>query len=467
MKFDLSPALDTRPTRLLTRSVVSFMLLAALGCGSAGGGQGGKSAKGKGCFAPEEVRVTLPERAPMKLPNSRIWVHVQVPGEKLSAAISREIPVTLASEKNRDVGAPGYATYRVTRKAPHIETTKNGLAVSVPIRADISVCKKIGSACIRYGSCQPEFLARFTVSTEIAPNYDLETPKGSITATKRCVIGLDVTPQIERIAQQELRSVQARIARQWPRLRPDAKRAWEQMHATIPLGESACVRAAPEQVRYVQPRFSGDSASPTLSAAVGVIGKIAAHDDCSKGGEIGDLPKAKVKKKAPKKTRLFVPEVLGIERAKDELAASLEGPWGEGGQLETLAAEISGNRVALHVKSSGPVCGSLWVRGKLSHEAGAEALHLEKLEIAGSASDPAASALLEHVALKARISLQSSAWFSDATLAALKLGLAAAIPDDVEFSVNGLEAGSARINAAEDGLYVLHPLSAQLVITGF
>lgn len=136
-----------------------------------------------------------------EFPASQLWVNVSIPSERIIKQIERLLPQPLAQEKDRPVGAPGNATFKVTHGTPSLKNEKDGIQVRLPVNADISVCKPLGNSCLRYGQCEPAFDARFSFQTLWDKHYRTEAPRGSISATKKCVIGLDVTSRIEKIAQ--------------------------------------------------------------------------------------------------------------------------------------------------------------------------------------------------------------------------------------------------------------------------
>ncbi len=404
--------------------------------------------------------------SPAEFPKSQVWVVADIPERTTSEALAKEIPYTLASEDKRDVGAPGYATYKVTRGEPKLLETKGGLEVHVPVHADISVCKKIGSACIQYGSCKPSFLAKFSVGTELDDNFELAPPEGTIAATGRCVIGLDVTSQIEKIARDEVAKVEAQIKRQWPKFKPEVRRAWKEAEHPLPLADASCVHLSPDQIFYQKPGLEKSKGGESLTAAVGVTGTIEPAADCTTKRAGSSLPKPKVRKKAPKKSKIWIPEVVDLKAAEAGLTESLSGAFGEG-KLDVTAVRLEKDGVFLKVEASGTVCGAFWVRGSLTHEPGAAALTLKKVALVGTSVSPSElEELVKHIEAKAQVKLASAGWFDDESLAPLRAGLRAVVPSDIEFEITSLKAGSARVVAAEDGLYVLHPVSARLVVTG-
>src|SRR5690606_34383327 len=150
------------------------------------------------------------------------------------------------------------------------------------------------------------------------------------------------------------------------------------------------------------------------------------------------------------------------------LTESISAAPQEGETLRVLDVRLDTTTVALKLESTGSVCGTFWVRGKLAHKKGAAALALSKLAIIGSTENTHQIAqFLAHIESVASVPLSSAEWFGAERLAPLIAVLRSAVPSDVEFEVRDLSAGRARVMAATDGLYVLHPLSADLVVTKF
>jgi hypothetical protein len=461
------PAFRISVIASLAPTAIALMLSA---CAGSKGGPAlkGRTVDGQKCFVPSEEAPDPSVLESIKLPKSRIWVTGKVPTSAISAKIAEEIPATLAQEKDRDVGAPGRATYRVTRGTPTLHQNGSDLQVRVPISADISVCKPLGPTCLKYGSCQPRLAAEFNVSTELGKDYELASPVGSIAATKRCVIGIDVTRQIEAQAKKEVAKVQHQIAAQWPQLKPDARKAWKELAHPIAISDDTCVNLAPSKLAYQPPKIEKTEKGEYLTTAVGVIGEITPAQDCSSKRKPGALLSPKISKAPGHESRLWFPEVLDLQTTRDGLAASISGPLGEEGTLEVLEVRLSQEQVALHVRTEGEICGQFWITGELSHKAGADALGLSHVKLHASAPTEDETAALvgvfQVIEERARVGLASQEWFSDQRLGPLKAALRVAMPDDVKLKIAGLKAGAARILAADEGLYVLHPLSAKLSI---
>src|SRR5690606_25758450 len=96
------------------------------------------------------------------------------------------------------------------------------------------------------------------------------------------------------------------------------------------------------------------------------------------------LPAPKAVEKIPSDSRIWFPEVLPLADVRAALTESISAAPQEGETLRVLDVRLDTTTVALKLESTGSVCGTFWVRGKLAHKKGAAALALSKLAIIGS-----------------------------------------------------------------------------------
>ena len=225
-----------------------------------------------------------------EIPGSHLWVNVGIPRARIVKQINRLLPQPLAQEKDRPVGAPGRATFKVTHGTPVLRNEKSGIQVRLPVDAEISVCKPIGNGCLRYGECKPAFEARFSFETLWDNNYRLDTPSGSISATKKCVIGLDVTSRIEKIAQDEVAVVERQMAKQWPDTKGLVRDAWKHLQTPLQIAPATCMHFAPGAVKYSQLKVSATDGS--VVGALGLDGDLIPAKSCSKKQKLPAVPRA-------------------------------------------------------------------------------------------------------------------------------------------------------------------------------
>jgi hypothetical protein len=414
--------------------------------------------------------------APSTIPKSQLRVHADVPLAKIHDRIAREIPRVLASEKDRPVGAPGLATFTVVRGSPTLRTDGERLSVRVPVSADISVCKPIGSGCFKYGSCSPELEATFSIQSSFGPAYSLAPPKGSIHATKRCVIGFDVTSQIESIAKSEVAKVEAQIRRLWPDFETLARSSWNEFSRPLSLMEGVCFHFTPEQLSYVEPKIKNDKkkdgkTSETLSTALALEGTLSPSASCVEERRLPPLAEAERKQSLPQESQIWVPELLTVEQIRETLDAHLTGKLpNEEGTVSLQEVRLGKKRLFLHLTLEGKLCGTLWVSAAVEHRLGDRTLELSDWTISrqnpepGQKLTPSELSLLAHLSDKARVPLLSADWFVPEQKDRLKALLTKSLPPELKLEVVGLQANPARISAREEGLQLLHPVSAVLRI---
>lgn len=432
----------------------------------------------------QALKATEPQLEPVeaaKVPVSTLNLHSRIPLARIHKRIASQIPQVLASERDRPVGAPGRATFKVRRGSPSLEQNGERLVLQVPISAEISVCKPLGSGCFTYGSCSPQLEATFSVSNHLGPHYFLAPPQGSIRATKRCIIGIDVTSQIETIAKAEVRKVESQIRAQWPDLKAVAHEVWNNFSDPLPLVDDACFYFAPEDLRYVPPQIktasgAGDEKQDpqALHAALQLKGIVSSAPSCNTPMKVPQLSDPTAARSLPNKSTVWVPELLSLESVKETLLAQIPGPLeGGGGRLELLDVRLGRKRVALHVRATGNLCGEIWFSARLAHVKGSSDLLLEDWVIVrdevtkDEGGSPAEIQLLELVQKRSSIRLRSAGWFSEDQADRLRSELALNLPRGLGFELKNLRANNARVLGTSEGIMLLHPLSTQLLINDF
>ncbi len=395
-------------------------LLALAGCsGASGSGPGaGSSANGSSTIGSSSsgatcevqlaaVQPTLPPAKPFSPPRSSIELTTRVAEPELLKLLERELPVELAREKGVSVGAAGKADYTVRRGKPVLGATKDELEVRVPIETTIDVCKPFGSICIRYGHCEPAFEAVFRVSTKVSESYELPRPQGSISATRRCVIGIDVTPQILSEASREVRKVEGEIARRMPSIKKDAEQLWKRVQAPIKLPDESCVRFEPERITYRAPAKDAGF----FEASLGIEGAVVPAE-CGSGKEVSQLgPLARAAAEGGAATA-WLPMRIETARVQEELGKTLSGPVDDENEVAAVEVRPSDGKLALGLTLRGAHCGTLWVTGKPVVTETGDAVGLGEVAILNAeALDDAdfAGALVKHVAARGRVSLSLDA----------------------------------------------------------
>lgn len=409
----------------------------------------------------------------VSFPSGQLWVHAKVPVSSITERIKKEVPKDLASAKDEDVGAPGRATYKVTRGEPKITISGDKLHVQVPVSADISVCKPIGKMCIGYGSCRPSFMTDFAVSTKLGDKYQLAPPRGTIVATKKCVIGIDVTSQIEKIARQEVRKVESRIASQWPKLLSEVEAGLAELTHPVPLAPDRCFFVEPEGVFYEAPTLVKEGSAETLAVAVGVTGKLLPASSCGEKRAAPPVVAPRIHSAPDEPSRIWLPEVVPWKDVVLALTTSASGAWaGEGSSVEVLDVIPDEKGAHLHVRTSGPLCGSFWVTGEWSKAASDDGVRLKNLALATTQSTKGknldrerTAALLTHLEKSARLDVAANPFLAEGAEVGLSNFLRVLLEDEVEFSISPPQAEASEVHGATEGLVVASPVTAQIAVT--
>lgn len=438
----------------------------------------GKNESGPVCQAVTPLAPDLEAAVPNNYPKSRLRILAKVPLSSIHNKIAGQIPTTLAAEKDRPVGAPGLASFTVRRGSPYLRDNGNSLSVFVPIFADISVCKPIGSGCFKYGSCSPELEASFSLQNTLGPAYSLLPPRGTIRATKSCVIGLDVTSQIESIAQGEVKKIESQIRRQWPNIEGLVESSWKELSRPIALTEDSCFHFSPDAISYVRPKISSgtrstESENKNLTFALELGGTLNPSPTCSTDEPVGPLSDAQLKKSLTKKSELWIPELISEEQLKAALDAGISGKLpSDAGSVKMRELRLGKKRIALLLDLEGTLCGNLWVSAAFTHKLGAESLTLSDWTISTGSGAPQAlgkneKLLLAHLANAAKVPLTSALWFTEDQKGRLKTELTRVLPSSLKFEIEGLAVNQARTTGTIDGLRLLHPLGAEVSIVDF
>jgi len=378
----------------------------------------------------------------VQAPESHIAVDVAIDTHRLGRELSRHVPVVLAQARDRNVGAPGQATYVVRRGGFHFGISGNNLLVETPIHAHIAVCKPIGPFCPEYGHCSPELLSTVRLPLALDRNYTLGRSRVGVSVTRGCVlrpIGVDVTPQLRDMARQQSGGIQRRIDRSVPSLRPEAKAAWELLDLPIALGSTLCARVTPTRLVQSKPSLSHD----TLSTRLAVFGRLGVEEPCSEqpADPHRPLPPPELDDHAPSDVQLDVPIHMDWSDVSTDLGRSLAGP----GRpritgVRARGAEVDGQGlVALEVTLDGAVCGDVWLVGQPWYDAQASRVRLRNVRFAPGQADDVAqlagSALPARVEQLAQIALPIDLALGPRSLSSLVENLTKKRPKGVDVKV--------------------------------
>lgn len=373
-------------------SLASAIVLA---CGSSAPTPGAPGAGGRCESWTTEAFTPAPAEEP-SLPTSTLWIEGRAPVERILSEVRRQVPERLATDRRQELGIAGRATYSVRRGAPFLEEKNGQLALHVPITAHIEVCKPFGRTCVRYGQCEPEFVASFHVAGTVTKNYRMSPPRGTLQVKRRCVIGLDVTPHIVQEAEKELKAVEREIARALPAIEPAAREVWQELQTPRELGSGACLRFVPASLTHTRARLQNGH----VEMALGVSGSFALG--CEPGEPTSLPPLASSTWPVPP-SELWVPSQVEFH----VLGAALEEllPLPEGTQLTSLELLAHGRRLAMRVAVDGNHCGAVWLSALPVYDALGGELRLTDPKVEAPTTGPGASFADELAASLARLRL--------------------------------------------------------------
>lgn len=416
------------------RRLIPLLAALAIGCSPSLEGQG-ETAGGACSNRFPKLEPDLPAPARVTLPQSHLSVGVSVSEKRVGQELSRRVPIVLASAKRQHVGAPGDATYTVRRGNFAFRVRDDRLFVSTPVSAHIEVCKPIGPFCPTYGRCNPELLSVVSVPVVIGPGYELGGSNVSVNVTRRCAIaGLDVTPQIQRMASKQSGKLKRQIDRSLPSLRPNVESAWEMLHLPVALSTSTCLRVAPERVRQERPKQKNGSLATRLS----ISGQIRVEDPCDqkKRTPAKPLPKPEVVDQVPDHVELAVPVHIDWSDVSADLTRSLV--EARGGQLRVVGARARATRdaVAIAATVEGPSCGEVWLLGDPVYDARTSRIRLKHVRAANADQAEQVAEVAALVQKHAAIALPVDVAGAPPALESLVERLTANRPEGVEVAVN-------------------------------
>lgn len=310
--------------------------------------------------------------ASLTWPRSRLWIRGRVAQTDLMEELERRVPRVLADRQTRSVGSFGRVTYSVRRLSPRLVARTRELEIQVPLEATVELCKPFGSTCLRYGGCEPAFLSAFRVPSVVGADYRMAVPRGSIEATRRCVIGLDVTPQILREADKELRAVERQLARSLPDLRPVAQALWDGVQRPQPLADDQCLRFVPDVLAHAPVRLNGEQ----LEVRLGLSGVVELAD-CDAGASRAVLPPLFREESPPASSELWVPRRVAFHTLGQAIEEQLGLPLGT--KLSRIEVAPHGERVLVGLGWEGRACGASWLSGRPHFDAQSGELSLEEV----------------------------------------------------------------------------------------
>lgn len=449
--------------------------LSLVGCTSGGGASppdavtatDAKSGRGGRC---DDTLPTAPVLAPLssaQYPLSKLRLAADIPVQSVVARLNQEVPSVLARVTDRPVGAPGRATYLVKRGTFQLKWLDDRLGLSVPVSADISVCKPLGGLCLRYGQCTPAFDVHFSMNTLLGAEYDLSPPRGSLRVTRKCVIGLDVTDQLEALAQGELAKVQRQIAQRWPDIPEEAQRAWSALAQPLRVTPVDCVVFDGTSVHYSPPHLTHEG--DRISLELGIEGRLQNANSCSDEHVASALPKPKQRKRVVRQSELWVPELIATDVFRDSVKQRLDGSWSQKVNDVLTVAEIrfGADRVALLLNLKGRICQPVWIEAGLRSVPDGS-IHLYQARIitapGGASLDGLSEELLRHLEQSPLYAPRGAAWTSKERVAGLLDQLHALMPEGVLLDLSVQDPKPSRVQINQDGILLAHSVRARLAV---
>lgn len=435
------------------------------------------------CRVLQDDEYKVPLATPSTAPTSHLAVWLFATETWLNEQLDEEQPRRLARESARSIGAPGRASYEVTRGAVRLGQRGSQILLSMPVSADITVCKPIGRSCLRYGECEPQFRVEAALESSLSDEYGWPPPELSLRTERRCVIGLDVTPRLREVAERELRAVHRSVVSSWPDPRTWAARGIQASSQPAIVGSGSCIRwlnpafrQRALMVREVLEQTENSAPMvPTkeLSFGLELSGHLVSKGDCARERQSTEqdddveLPQLETLPNLRRSSLLYLPERLEVEGLHAAAASQLpaDGPV----TIREFRTFEGGLAAQLQLKET--FCGTLWVQGKLSADAGQ--LAWTSLEPASAAAfsgltETERAALEETLALvSARVSwpLPLDAWARSAEAQNWLDTQLAPLRGEVEarggqLLVKGWKVGKPRVDADPKAVLVSTPLRA-------
>ncbi|HSC88128.1 MAG TPA: DUF4403 family protein [Polyangiaceae bacterium] len=352
-------------------AICGALLLPCCG-GTSGGAHSGSNECRElptGSLPPAAALVAAPE------PGGSLQLEVSVDTNDLVRVLQAEIPRVLVKRKDHPIGAPGNATFEVTRGTPRVKAQDGKSVVVLPLAMDISVCKPFGPVCVGYGSCQPRYDVTLTASPQLDGELHLSPPRLDAQLRQGCTIGIDVTDHVTRALTTELNKVK-------PLLRRFTEQASDELaglvdRAASPVGPHGgpCASVTPELVTLTGFTTRGSELVFGASLRVGLKAPVA----CDAPDAAPHRPD--VKWTAGKTAEQPNPSLRWVESlSRAELETRLRARLGAGeagageaeagAPAERTSVELAGLQIAdgellLELRATGESCGPVLARATL------------------------------------------------------------------------------------------------------
>ena len=347
----------------------------------------------------------IPFPPAFELPRSTVTVDAAVTIERATRELANRVPVELARESGRRIGAPGRVSYVVRRADFGLAVADQRLVVSTPVSLHVEVCKPIGPVCVKYGRCEPRLMAQVSVPLILDDEYRVGESQVDIEVTSPCTIAtFDATNEIRKVATQQEKIIKRKIDASIPPVLPYVQAAWQMLHEPVKLKDGSCLRIQPEQLAQSHPTLTDQR----LRTRIAATGRVSFQNPCAAGPDPGQLPKL-----PPPRTEPTLPEVSGVrfafERSWDQVSEAMTAAivkaqaQGNGPPVAVAAVRARGAlldgqpAVALEVEL-GEQCGRLWLIGEAWYDVPTKSIRVRGLTVSSAGLAESALAEAESVA---------------------------------------------------------------------
>lgn len=309
------------------------------------------------------------------VPESKLVLTGRIPLSRIADEIAGQVPTVVASGRRKPIGAPGRATYRVTRGGFTAKLSGSDLVVSTPLSVHAEVCKPIGPMCPTYASCDPELLATARVPLVLGPKLGVGKSRVGVAVTRPCAIaGVDVTSKMMKVASRQTSNVERQIDRSIPALAKPAAEAWRRMHTTVRLDDGACLRVDPTTWSQATPVAKDE----VLSVRVGLTGTLEVLGDCSDRGAPDEAPPELTRvEELPERGAVHV-AVRGEPQFERKVVDALRAlPSVVDARVRSGGVDGRGV-LALGLTVRGAACGETWIFSALEWDGGTSAVRFSE-----------------------------------------------------------------------------------------
>lgn len=328
-----------------------------------------------GCFtrihAPPPANGESPEPTP---PPSRLTVVVAVDGESIRSAVESELSNPLQRQSTGNVWY--HLEYEVWRDSLSLRPVGASIEWQLPVSFWAKARGGPFSVSCGLGEPRPSVLVGFRTRLSIGNDWNLSshTRTASRVWSRRCRISflrIDITEEVDPIVAQAQRQAAARADVEIPRvpLRDAVERAWALMHAPIQLGDGWMLSINPERLSVGELQGDGRFIRATVSLASRP--EVAQHTESM---PVQPLPEPG----EPPASSDFIVQVSAdvqipyIEQRLESMLIGMELSLPRSRRpirIVGVTVRAAAMGIAIGLKVSGRVRGTLWLWGELRYDA--------------------------------------------------------------------------------------------------